>query len=285
MFLASSRKIPYFPDMNCAYYAAQGFSMEPSVLDGDGLIVNTSPGQSYNVGEIVLYRSPHRPQPVAHRLVKIDHKHALVVIRSDADPRVEETLGLSAIIGKVEHIRRGDLIFRVGGSRTTTWMNHAIATVHPLGLALKETMATWVLPLFIKMQGTQLYRNIVHGSVTANIHVIPLDGTAIMNRLVATVSRQYAGNVDVVWQLGDHNRYGVISSLLVRARYRRAGLATQLLQHIESEAVALGTRELRVEHERTNQIAATLYKRLGYGIVRQNESGLHPTMTQQRKFL
>lgn len=115
--------------------------MQPFLLDGDELIVNTSPAILYSVGDIVLYRSLLQAQPVAHRLVGFGDAPGLSVLRADADPTMTETVPKDSIIGRVEYLKRNDAVIRVGGTRGTALFNRGIAKWYPCIVSAKEAIA------------------------------------------------------------------------------------------------------------------------------------------------
>ena len=97
-----------------AFYRSQGSSMEPFVLDGDELIVNTAPGIDYRIGDIVVYRSADQPHLIAHRLVRIDRESSTFVMRADACLETTESLSQDAVLGRVEYLRRDGALISIG---------------------------------------------------------------------------------------------------------------------------------------------------------------------------
>jgi ribosomal-protein-alanine N-acetyltransferase len=63
-----------------------------------------------------------------------------------------------------------------------------------------------------------------------------------------------------------------INNLAVRPDYRRQGYGTALLRYILAEGARLGARRATLEVRQSNDVALTLYKRLGFVIagVRKN---------------
>jgi [ribosomal protein S18]-alanine N-acetyltransferase len=57
-----------------------------------------------------------------------------------------------------------------------------------------------------------------------------------------------------------------INTLAVAADRRRQGLATRLLDHVFTEAVAAGVRRATLEVRRSNEPALRLYERLGFTV-------------------
>ncbi|MDO8547816.1 MAG: S26 family signal peptidase [Nitrospirales bacterium] len=126
--------------MRVACYKSQGTSMQPFLLDGDELIVSTSPAILYAVGDIVLYRSPLFTQPVAHRVVGCGDAPGLCVVRADAYLTMTETVSQESIIGRVDYLRRNDAVIRVGGTMSTALFNRGIAKWYPCIVSAKEAI-------------------------------------------------------------------------------------------------------------------------------------------------
>lgn len=251
--------------MSCSYYKSQGFSMEPFLLDGDELIVDTSSEVAYHVGDIVLYRSPRHPNAIAHRLVFLDEARRSVVLRSDAEPQMVESLGIEAIVGKVEHVRRGERLVCVNGTITTRLFNQAIALWRPSVLRFKHRLASGLMPIVMRLQRTSMYRQCAVRLVRATLHLVQPqeEGGA---KIVAMVRGRYAGSLDIEPRRLDHGSIGWISSLSVRARYRGAGIASRMVQRAETVAGEQGLGELWVEHAPGNVAGERLYQKLGFQV-------------------
>ena len=107
-------------------FRARGTSMHPLVRDGDVLDVWPVGQSATGVGDVVLYRSPHKGI-VVHRVVNIrrQEEKTILLVKGDsaarADPQVEE----SQVLGRVESIhRRGRTIFPRG------WVSRHLAPLH-----------------------------------------------------------------------------------------------------------------------------------------------------------
>ena len=240
--------------------------MQPFLLDGDELIVNTSPAILYSVGDIVLYRSPLFTQPVAHRVVGRGDVSNVFVVRADADPMMTETVPQESIIGRVDYLRRNDAVIRVGGTSATTMFNLGIARYYPAVLSAKETVAGMLLPGVACVQRLTLYKAFASRFVVPDIRVDRPGGTD-MARVIATVRGRYAGSVDVEPQDVRGARIGWVTSLYVRIRYRGAGIATRLLAVVEDHAERADMREVWVELETGNRAAEGLYRKLEFHFV------------------
>lgn len=268
--------------MNCSYYQSQGFSMEPFLLDGDELIVNTALDVSYHIGDIVLYRSPNHLNPVAHRLVSLDRQSSSAVFRSDANPLMTDSLGIEAILGKVEYVRRGGKLIRVGGTIPRRLVNRAVAMVRPTLFRVKDAVTAALLPAVTGLQGTWFYRRWASRLLTPHIDVAQPDSSDGV-RITATVNGRFAGRLDLHARRKNGRTIGWISSLSVRARYRGAGIATALLKAAERHAEKGGVQELCVEHARDNRPAEKLYCRMGFEVVDPSVEGNGRGPLQRRK--
>ena len=252
--------------MSVACYKSQGTSMQPFLLDGDELIINTDQVTPYAVGDIVLYRSPLQAQPVAHRLIGFGDAPGLFVLRADAYPTMTETVPQDSIIGRVEYLKRNDAVIRVGGTNATTMFNLGIARYYPAVLSAKEAVAGMLLPGVACVQRLTLYKAVVSRFMMPAIRVDRQDGTN-MARAIATVKGRYAGSVNVEPRDIHGTRIGWVSSLYVRVRYRGAGLGARLIEVVEDHAAQAGMRELWVELEAGNRAAEWLYRKLDFHCV------------------
>lgn len=258
--------------------------MEPFLLDGDELIVNTSPNVAYAVGDIVLYRSPRQLKPIAHRLVWVDRTASTVVIRSDAEPLMVESLGKEAILGKVEYARRGERLVRVNGTTTTRLYNLGVARLRPSALRIKHAVTLFLLPAVMWFQRTSMYRCGASKLFSPDIRVIRPDGSDEA-RIIATVNGRYAGSLDMHPRCLDGTNVGWVSSLSVRVRYRGAGIAVGLLEAVERYAEEVGIQELRAEYDQGNRPAEQLYGTLCYQQMGQSRTGVRPELCAIRKIL
>jgi ribosomal protein S18 acetylase RimI-like enzyme len=231
--------------MSVSFYKSQGFSMEPFLLDGDELLIDASPKLRLRLGDIVLYRSAEHGRPVAHRLVGLEP----LVARSDAFPKRTETFRPEDVVGRVEEIRRGNKLIRVGSS----WKNAAVARALPAALAVKEAAARLALPALSVLQKTKTYRRWAAGWAVPEIREAAGPGLV---RFSATVRGRYAGGADLEGRDG----VGRVTSVHVRARYRGAGIARRLLDAVDARAKKDGLVELRLE----GSAAPELYRAAGY---------------------
>jgi len=258
--------------------------MQPFLLDGDELIVNTSPAILYSVGDIVLYRSPLFTQPVAHRVVGRGDVSNVFVVRADADPMMMETVPQESIIGRVDYLRRNDAVIRVGGTSATTMFNLGIARYYPAVLSAKETVAGMLLPGVACVQRLTLYKAVASRFVMPDIRVDRQAG-ADMARVIATVRGGYAGSVDVEPRVVQGTRIGWVSSLYVRVRYRGAGIGARLIEAAETHAEQAGMRELWAEYDKRNRPAERLYRAFCYQQMGQNLAGSPAELCAIKKIL
>jgi GNAT superfamily N-acetyltransferase len=258
--------------------------MQPFLLDGDELIVNTSPAILYSVGDIVLYRSPLFTQPIAHRVVGRGDVPTMFVVRADAYPTTTETVSQESIIGRVDYLRRNDAVIRVGGTSATTMFNLGIARYYPAVLSAKETVAGMLSPGVACVQRLALYKAVASRFVMPDIRV-DRQAETDMARVIATVRGRYSGSVDVTPRVVQGTRIGWVSSLYVRVRYRGAGIATRLLAVVEDHAAQAGMRELWAEYDKSNRPAEGLYRAFRYQQVGQNHAGRPVELCAIRKIL
>jgi len=270
--------------MRVACYKSQGTSMQPFLLDGDELIVDTSAATLYAVGDIVLYRSPLFAQPVAHRVVGHGDAPNVFVLRADAYPTMTETVPKDSIIGRVEYLKRNDAVIRVGGTSAITMFNRGIARYYPAVLSAKDTVAGMLLPGVACVQRLTLYKAVASRFMMPDIRVDRPGGTE-MARVIATVRGRYAGSVDITPRVVQGTRIGWVSSLYVRVRYRGAGIGTRLLEAVESYAEGAGIRELWAEYDKRNRPAEGLYRAFRYQQIGPNLTGRPAELCAIKKIL
>lgn len=82
-------------------FQARGFSMSPTVCDGDSLVVEPVNPEFLTVGEVVLFRQGTALR--AHRLVEVDHEHDIFLTRGDNSPSLDPPIRKEQILGRVSN--------------------------------------------------------------------------------------------------------------------------------------------------------------------------------------
>ena len=259
-------------------FRARGSSMTPLVRDGDLLTIAPVDAAGLQIGDVALYRMP-RDRIVAHRVVgrTIQGGELVFEMRGDARLASDRLVPADCILGRAVRLQRGDRSRRLdrGPWRLAArlWIR-----VHPLrgaavrlvrgtkGLALRSLQALQSLPAYRRLargrigarasyrpararDAEDLARLLGQGSlpgIRGSIGALArrtvageVDGLALM----ATVGGRPAGCVAAVRFPDDEPLYPGLWLLgpVVRARYRRAGIGSELLRLVLEEAAAQGT--------------------------------------------
>lgn len=84
--------------------------------------------------------------------------------------------------------------------------------------------------------------------------------------LVAKVNSDVAGFVIAQIEVEENTEYGHIITINVAPNFRRKGIATKMLQEIESFLKQRSITQIRLEVREDNNLAIKLYDKLGYQI-------------------
>jgi hypothetical protein len=95
------------------YLRLTGFSMSPSLLDGDDLLVDPARGAP-QIGDVIVF--PHGNILVAHRVIEIGAK---IRTAGDASRGQTECVDRSAVLGIVTEVRRRGAVIR--SDMRSTW--------------------------------------------------------------------------------------------------------------------------------------------------------------------
>ena len=93
-------------------FRAPGYSMYPTILNGDEITVEPIKSDAIKVGDIILYRD--QESLIAHRVVKIEIKNetqssvlspeSRFTLRGDARPACDDPVAAEQVLGKVVRI-------------------------------------------------------------------------------------------------------------------------------------------------------------------------------------
>jgi len=250
------------PASDIRRFRASGFSMEPFLLAGDELIVKTPRDGRFAVGDILLYRSAFHRRPVAHRLVRIAAGHQYL-LRSDAHLIFQEWVPREAILGRVEWVRRGNRLFAIRGNPMTETFHWAAARLYPIAAEIQKRCSPLLEPAAAGIQRQKFYRRLVSRLFTPSFTYQKFPHQRSY-RLTAAVGNRYAGAVAFERQDIAGARVLWISSLYVQIRYRGAGIASRLIQEIETFARPRRYQALWVSYENSNRAARQIYEKLNF---------------------
>ncbi len=235
------------------YLEVKGFCMEPQILFGDRLVLDSRP-DSYRPGDILVYQSSTRTEPMAHRLVrKISEQEYL--ISEDRDPIRQEIIKKEQILGRVLSIVRGDKVFSAGAC---SWM-HGVRKPFVLFYSyLKNPAAKFFQPVLQMIQSIPAYKVFVRKIWAPQFAMVRVrDG---LDRILALIGGRYAGHLDYSIFTVDGAETIWVSNIHVRIRYRGIGLASRLFFALSSQA---GVRAYALACQ-TSLIP--FYKKLGFGV-------------------
>ncbi len=86
-------------------FRVAGYSMTPTIRDGDIVVISPFKHLPPRVGEIVAFRHPHNRRLVIHRFLGMDH--SLALCRGDNRDRFDDPVPEDLLAGVVTTIERG----------------------------------------------------------------------------------------------------------------------------------------------------------------------------------
>lgn len=286
-------------------FEAHGSSMIPFIHNKDILTVQPIGDNQLTSGDIVFYRLPDGRGSV-HRIVGIDRKpeERFYKIRGDALPLPNETIQPDQIVGRVIRIERNKKIIdpNHGLHRLLVLIWIRLPYILRRGLIYTLNPKSLSIAFLLRLQRIRLYRNLVKRFFGSKIHCRPASeqDNKLLTRLygyyyfpdlngpdktfqeqisaanqqglivVATLKQQIIGAGLVKSYQEGKNGYQDwwIYGMLVRMRYRGAGIGEKLLyQMIDYVKNQQGSRINLFVFE-SNSIAINLYYKTGF---RQSE--------------
>ena len=104
-------------------YRAEGWSMYPTLRDGDILTIVPTNAEEAQVGDIVLCQAAG-PRPMVHRLVR--KAGGQVITRGDRLPHDDAPVAAADLLGRVIQAERGDKVIHLT-HRRAIWMGKLVA--------------------------------------------------------------------------------------------------------------------------------------------------------------
>jgi GNAT superfamily N-acetyltransferase len=256
-------------------FRAHGSSMAPFIRDGDLLTMAPCDPADLAVGDVTLYRT-HRDRVVAHRIVakSVQRGQWTLVTQGDARLHPDSPVPGDRLLGRIVRIQRGDRIYHVdrGPWRLAARLWLWLLPLRRAAARLVRAVKTAALRALNSLQSLRLYRRLARsilgqralvrradardasalarlfGSETLPGLREPVGALAARTAeegglaLVAVIGSSPAGRA-VVRRFPDGDPLYPGWWLLgpvVRARYRRAGIARALLRRALSEAAEAG---------------------------------------------
>ena len=282
-------------------FKARGSSMVPNIHDGDIITVEPVKESDLNIGTIALYRHAGG-KLVAHRIIEkgVLENRTILTMQGDASVGFNEKVKEEQVLGRIVSVQRDNeftrLERRVRRSKTLVW-----AIVQPLGpllfVCLKD-VKTRLSRVLISLQSLKLYRKLARKLIGKKIHyrvataedslslsqfygydVFPEKGdpasvrdrqTNLLvsngNTLIALFRRKIAGAAVLRrFPEDEASRNDCwLFGMVVRTRYRGAGIGEGLVYKALEKAHNEGTNNLNLLVFKRNKPAYNLYKKLGF---------------------
>lgn len=282
-------------------FSAHGSSMLPFIRDGDVLIIQPAEAMTLEVGDAALYHAAAK-RLVAHRVVGKDIRsgRVVLVLRGDALSGPGEAIGARQVLGRVVGIRRGKKVFHLeGGARR--WAALLWVKTSPLGpntVRMLHAAPLSVRHLLHRLQALAPYRRLARMLIGPHIHcrvataedaialsrlyiheslsdLLGPDGRAASHFdspearesiLIASFMGMTAGAAAIHPFPEDVELYPDwwLSGMLVRTRFRGAGVGERLVLQAFDQAARAGATRVNLLVSEQNKAALALYHKMGF---------------------
>jgi ribosomal protein S18 acetylase RimI-like enzyme len=111
----------------------------------------------------------------------------------------------------------------------------------------------------------ELWREVFPHAPSWNVPEADIERKLAVQRelfFVATVGSEVIGTA----MAGYDGHRGWVYYVAVRARYRRQGIGTALMERVEEELTRLGCPKVNLQVRASNEEVVSFYKKLGYGV-------------------
>jgi ribosomal protein S18 acetylase RimI-like enzyme len=232
--------------------------MGNAVLEGDELLVLKGVKQ-FRIGDILLFHQVVTDLTIAHRLIRVASQNGEVFygLAGDANPFRIDWIKENSILGRVEMIIRN--------GKTLSPFQIRLHSFFVLGLLyfptyFREMLKKTLISFASFLQSQRPYRflaRILFGKVTT----LKIHREDNLLKITAVLNHKVAGYICLT---SLENKAGIISNLIVRARFRGLGIGTRLLTHALEEATNQQIFELSLKVDDTSKQARNLYARFGF---------------------
>ena len=113
-----------------------------------------------------------------------------------------------------------------------------------------------IVDLYKQWTGEERTPENIFNKKTIIAKVANMGGISTLDRIVGVAELIVID--DWVW----HRRWGLVENVYVHKQYRRQGIGSQLMKHVESQAMALGCEFIKLTSRKEEGKA--LYRSLGY---------------------
>jgi signal peptidase I len=111
-------------------FRAEGWSMHPTIRDGEVITVAPLGRSRVHIGEVLLYR--RGDTPIAHRVVRLDShsgRSTMLVLQGDAVPYRDRPVTPEQVLGRVRTVQRGGRRVRLG-LLSLSWLRARARRIH-----------------------------------------------------------------------------------------------------------------------------------------------------------
>lgn len=282
-------------------FKARGFSMYPFIRDGDILTIQPVEAAALNVGDVAFYCAVG-DRPVAHRVVSRELHSGSVVLRTRGDAQTcpDEQIRSEHVLGRVVSVQRGRKIIRLnrGLRRLVALLWVRLSPVGPLIFRIAYTVKRTALWLLRRLQALKPYRLLARELIGKKVRyrIATAGDASDLSRLygyvrfpeledpIETFARQLEGldgwgstliaslkertvGAAVIRRFPENEALYPdwwIFGMLVRTRYRGAGIGESLVRMALKKAAEESADSINLLVFEQNKTAINLYRKLGF---------------------
>ena len=281
-------------------FQARGASMTPFIRHGDILTVQPVDLATLHVGDVILYHAAG-DKLIAHRIIALENgaqdEQFLPTARGDASRGSGKQVCADQVLGQVVSVARGAMIMQL---KTPYWRSLGFiwGKLAPVALRLRSGMDWVAIGLMARLSSLRAYRQLsrkwfgkradIRFAEQKDAHDLAVlygydknpeleDPIAAFTRqiqeskdrgfsLVVYIGERLAGSLTVRISPEEETLYPGwwLFGMLVRLRYRGAGIGLNLLNQALEEAAAKGAPQLNLLVAEDNRIATELYQKVGF---------------------
>jgi GNAT superfamily N-acetyltransferase len=275
-------------------FKARGTSMVPYIQDGDIITIEPAKPSTLEIGTVALYRLAS-DRLVAHRVVakEIRGSQTILTMRGEAAAGSGDKIRAEQVLGRVVSIRR-DKEFNLQRFRAPFWIK--ISPVCPIFFRFFQTCKYALARLLIFFQTLKIYRAVARKLLKKYfiLRIAKIDDALQLTNFYG--HRKFPEQENFLGSLSRHTDYSYetavialvrekiagavfikrfperealqndywLFGMLVRTRYRGAGIGEGLMHKALETARKMGANNLKLLVFEQNKSAITLYKKMGF---------------------
>lgn len=280
-------------------FKAHGHSMYPSIQDGDVLDIEAVGASDLEVGEVAFFRSSDG-RPTVHRIIsrRMFDGRVTLIMRGDAAAVEDAPVREEEVLGRVTKIQRGEkTIILDNNHEWTASLRIRLMLITRIAILLASSCKRVAASLLGKAQGMKPYRLLTRILIGKRVcyrvagagdapglsnlygqrkfpepgdpveafagHIESLAGRGSI--LVAEIRGRIAGAVVITecpWSPADRDWW--LFSMLVRTRYRGAGIGEGLVLKTLEKSCEKGRSGVSLFVSEQNKAAMNLYIKMGF---------------------